>query len=193
MAEAASQSLRPTVQKYGGTSVGTTERMEAVARRVSQRVEHGERLVVVVSAMGKTTDTLVDLARSITKRPAGREYDMLLATGEMVSVALLAMALRELGHPAVGLTGAQAGMFTDDTFNRARITRIDTERIARELATGQVVIIAGFQGASPGQDFTTLGRGGSDTSAVALAAALHAERAEIYTDVDGVFSTDPPD
>ena len=191
MAEIASPSLRPTVQKYGGTSLGTTARIEAVARRVSQRVEQGERLVVVVSAMGNTTDTLVDLARSITKRPAGREYDMLLATGEMVSVALLAMSLRELGHPAVGLTGAQAGMFTDDTFNRARITRIDTERIEKELATGQVVIIAGFQGASPEQDFTTLGRGGSDTSAVALAAALHAERAEIYTDVDGVFSTDP--
>ncbi len=179
------------VQKYGGTSVGSTERLQNVARRVAQRVDAGGQLVVVVSAMGKTTDQLVALAREITPQPEGREYDMLLATGEMVSVALLAMALRQMGHPAIGLSGAQAGVYTDDSFNRARITRIDTDRIRVALGAGQIVIIAGFQGASPDQDVTTLGRGGSDTSAVALAAALGAEQAEIYTDVDGIFTTDP--
>lgn len=180
-----------TVQKYGGTSLGTSERLQHVAQRIAKRAAGETRVVAVVSAMGKTTDSLVALAREITPHPAGREYDMLLASGELVSAALLAMALQERGVPAIGLTGAQAGVFTDDTHNRARITRIETERIHSELAAGQVVIIAGFQGVSPGSDFTTLGRGGSDTSAVALAAALQAGRAEIYTDVDGVYSTDP--
>ena len=180
-----------TVQKYGGTSVGSSERLQHVARRIAQRAATGARTIAVVSAMGKTTDSLVALAREITSNPTGREYDMLLASGEIVSAALLAMALEELGVPAIGLTGAQAGVFTDETHNRARITRIETDRIQSELAAGQVVIIAGFQGISPGSDFTTLGRGGSDTSAVALAAALKAERAEIYTDVDGVYTTDP--
>jgi len=181
----------PIVQKYGGTSVGSPERLQHVARRIAKRVDAGDELVVVVSAMGKTTDELVALARQITPRAEGREYDMLLATGEIVSCALLAMAMRELGHPAIALTGAQAGVFTDETFNRARITKIDTTRILHELRRDHVVIIAGFQGLSPDADFTTLGRGGSDTSAVALAAALHADQTEIYTDVDGVFTTDP--
>ena len=183
--------MPPTVQKYGGTSVGSTERLKLVAQRIAARAAGGQELVVVVSAMGHTTDELVALAREFTSRTAGREYDMLLATGEIVSSALLAMALRELGQEAIALTGAQAGVRTDDTFNRARITGIDTQRIREELAQGRVVIIAGFQGISPEADFTTLGRGGSDTSAVALAAALAAAQVEIYTDVDGVFSTDP--
>ena len=183
--------MPPTVQKYGGTSVGSTERLKLVAQQISARAAGGQELVVVVSAMGHTTDELVALAREITPRRAGREYDMLLATGEIVSSALMAMALRELGQEAIALTGAQAGVRTDDTFNRARITGIDTHRIRAELAQGRVVIIAGFQGTSPEADFTTLGRGGSDTSAVALAAALDASHVEIYTDVDGVFSTDP--
>ena len=183
--------MPPTVQKYGGTSVGSTERLKLVAQQIAARAAGGQELVVVVSAMGHTTDELVALAHEITPRHTGREYDMLLATGEIVSSALLAMALRELGQEAIALTGAQAGVRTDDTFNRARITDIDTQRIRAELAQGRVVIIAGFQGISPEADFTTLGRGGSDTTAVALAAALDASQVEIYTDVDGVFSTDP--
>ena len=138
-----------TVQKYGGTSVGSSERLQNVARRIAERAGSGDHLVAVVSAMGKTTDSLVALAREITSNPAGREYDMLLASGEIVSAALLAMALEERGVPAIGLTGAQAGVFTDDTHNRARITRIETARIHQELDAGQVVIIAGFQGISP--------------------------------------------
>ena len=180
-----------SVQKYGGTSVGSTERLQHVAGRIAARAAGGDRIVAVVSAMGKTTDSLVALAGEITASPAGREYDMLLASGEIVSAALLAMAIEEHDVPAIALTGQQAGVFTDDTHTRARITRIETDRILTELGRGQVVIIAGFQGITPGSDFTTLGRGGSDTSAVALAAALHAVRAEIYTDVDGVYTTDP--
>ena len=179
------------VQKYGGTSVGSSERLQHVAERIAQRAATGAGVVAVVSAMGKTTDSLVALAREITDSPSGREYDMLLASGEIVSAALLAMALKARDVPAIALTGAQAGVFTDDTHNRARITRIETDRIMAELDAGLVVIIAGFQGISPDADFTTLGRGGSDTSAVALAAAVGAERAEIYTDVDGVYTTDP--
>lgn len=183
------------VQKYGGTSVGSVERLQAVAERIAQRAAQGQPMAVVVSAMGKTTDDLVALAQAISPRPPRREMDMLLATGEMVSSALLAMAvreqMREWGRGAIALTGAQAGVFTDDTFGRARIRNIDTERIEREFAAGNVVIIAGFQGASGAADFTTLGRGGSDTSAVALGAALNAQQVEIYTDVDGVYTTDP--
>lgn len=179
------------VQKYGGTSVGSVERLQAVAERIAQRAAQGQPMAVVVSAMGKTTDDLIALAQAISPRPPRREMDMLLATGEMVSSALLAMAVREQGRGAIALTGAQAGVFTDDTFGRARIRNIDTERIEREFAAGNVVIIAGFQGASGAADFTTLGRGGSDTSAVALGAALNAQQVEIYTDVDGVYTTDP--
>lgn len=179
------------VQKYGGTSVGSVERLQAVAERIAQRAAQGQPMAVVVSAMGKTTDELIALAQAISARPPRREMDMLLATGEMVSSALLAMAVREQGRGAIALTGAQAGVFTDDTFGRARIRNIDTERIEREFAAGNVVIIAGFQGASGAADFTTLGRGGSDTSAVALGAALNAQQVEIYTDVDGVYTTDP--
>ena len=183
--------MPPVVQKYGGSSVASPDHLLNVARRIAKRVDQGDECVVVVSAMGKTTDELVALAREITPRPSGREYDMLLATGEIVSTALLAMALREIGHPAIALTGAQAGVYTDETFGRARITAVDTTRVLRELHHDHIVIIAGFQGLSPEAEFTTLGRGGSDTSAVALAASLGAERAEIYTDVDGIFTTDP--
>ncbi len=182
---------RLCVQKYGGTSVADPDRLRAVGERIVRRLESVASAVVVVSAMGKTTDELINLAHQVTERPSSRELDMLLSTGEMVSSALLAMVLRELGHPAIGLTGAQAGVRTDSTFNRARITEIDTRRIEAELAHDQVVIIAGFQGITSEADVTTLGRGGSDTTAVALAAALGAKTAEIYTDVDGVYTTDP--
>ena len=183
--------MPPVVQKYGGSSVASPERLRHVARRIARRVDQGDECVVVVSAMGKTTDDLVALAAEITQHPSEREYDMLLATGEIVSSALLAMALREIGHPAIALTGAQAGVYTDETFGQARITAIDTTRVQAELQRDHIVIIAGFQGLSPEAEFTTLGRGGSDTSAVALAASLGADRAEIYTDVDGIFTTDP--
>ena len=183
--------VSPCVQKYGGSSIDGPDRLRAVGQRIVRRLASGERVVVVVSAMGKSTDELVALAHQVSARPDGRELDLLLSTGEMVSSALLAMALRELGHPAIGLTGAQAGVRTDATFNRARITDIDTRRIEAELACDQVVIIAGFQGITSESDVTTLGRGGSDTTAVALAAALGAKTAEIYTDVDGVYTTDP--
>ena len=183
--------MPPVVQKYGGSSVASPQHLRRVARRIAKRVDQGDECVVVVSAMGKTTDELVALAGEITQHPAEREYDMLLATGEIVSSALLAMALREIGHPAIALTGAQAGVYTDETFGRARITEIDTTRVQAELRRDHIVIIAGFQGLSPEAEFTTLGRGGSDTSAVALAASLDAAQAEIYTDVDGIFTTDP--
>lgn len=181
------------VQKYGGTSVGTVERIQAVARRVHQTVQAGHSLVVVVSAMGKTTDGLVKLAHEISAQPSRREMDMLLSTGEQVSIALLSMALQELGQPAVSLTGAQVGIVTEAAHTRARILSIETERMERHLSQGAVVVVAGFQGVSTGDDLeiTTLGRGGSDTSAVALAAALRAEKCEIYTDVPGILTADP--
>ena len=179
------------VQKYGGTSVGSVERLRNVARRVAARAAEGEQIAVVVSAMGKTTDELLSLAREVNPRPPRRETDLLMATGEMVSSALLTMALVELGCPAVALTGAQAGVFTDDTFGRARIRGIDTWRMEEEFAEGHVVVVAGFQGQSPQGDYATLGRGGSDTSAVALGAALRAKQVEIYTDVQGIYTTDP--
>ena len=181
------------VQKYGGTSVGTVERIQAVAQRVYQTVQQGNSLVVVVSAMGKSTDTLVNLARQITANPSDREMDMLLSTGEQVSIALLSMALQELGQPAVSLTGAQVGIVTEAAHSRARILQIKTNRIQKHLDKGEVVVVAGFQGMSYGKDLeiTTLGRGGSDTSAVALAASLKANRCEIYTDVPGILTTDP--
>ncbi|MGQ9869968.1 aspartate kinase [Leptodesmis sp.] len=181
------------VQKYGGTSVGTVERIQAVAQRVKRTVEAGNAVVVVVSAMGKTTDGLVKLASEISANPSRREMDMLLSTGEQVSIALLSMALQELGQPAISLTGAQVGIVTEAEYSRARILRIETDRLNRHLAQGEVVVVAGFQGISSTDDLeiTTLGRGGSDTSAVALAAALHADYCEIYTDVPGILTTDP--
>ncbi len=179
------------VQKYGGTSVGSVERLRKVAHRVAARAAEGERIAVVVSAMGKTTDELLSLAREVNPRPPRRETDLLMATGEMVSSALLTMALVERGCPAVALTGAQAGVFTDDTFGRARIRSIDTWRIEEEFNTSRVVVVAGFQGQSPQGDYVTLGRGGSDTSAVALGAALRASQVEICTDVQGIYTTDP--
>jgi aspartate kinase len=181
------------VQKYGGTSVGSVERIQAVAQRVKQTVAAGHSLVVVVSAMGKTTDGLVKLANAISASPSRREMDMLLSTGEQVSIALLSMALQEAGQPAVSLTGAQVGIVTEAHHTRARILNIEPDRIQRHLQQGEVVVVAGFQGISSTTDLeiTTLGRGGSDTSAVALAAALRADICEIYTDVPGILTADP--
>ncbi len=181
------------VQKYGGTSVGTVERIKAVAERVTKTVQQGNSLVVVVSAMGKSTDTLVGLAQAISTKPCRREMDMLLSTGEQVSIALLSMALHELGQPAISMTGAQVGIVTEAEHSRARILEINTERLKKNLAAGKVVVVAGFQGVSSREELeiTTLGRGGSDTSAVALAASLQADRCEIYTDVPGILTTDP--
>jgi aspartate kinase len=183
------------VQKFGGTSVADVERIQAVARRIARCREDGHELVIVVSAMGHTTDQLTVLARAISTNPPQREMDMLLATGEQVSIALLSMALHAEGVPAVSMTGTQAGIVTESAHGRARILEIRTERLQRLLAEGQVVVVAGFQGTSSGAggtpEITTLGRGGSDTSAVALAAALGADACEIYTDVPGVLTTDP--
>ena len=179
------------VQKYGGTSVGTVEKIKRVARRIVETKNAGNKVVVVVSAMGKTTDELVDLALAINPNPPSREMDVLLATGEQVSISLLAMAIQTIGHDVVSLTGAQCGIQTSDVHKRARISGIDTARIERELADEKIVIVAGFQGVDENRDITTLGRGGSDTSAVAIAAALEAKCCEIYTDVDGVYNADP--
>jgi aspartate kinase len=179
------------VQKYGGTSVGTIERILRAADRIIQYKQAGHDMVVVVSAMGKSTDVLVDMAKQIMPYPSEREMDMLLATGEQVSIALLAMALHQKGYDAISLTGWQAGIITESIHGKARIKRIDTERIFAELKRGRVVIVAGFQGISEEGEITTLGRGGSDTSAVALAASLKAEKCEIFTDVAGVFTADP--
>ncbi|MBF2009449.1 MAG: aspartate kinase [Chlorogloeopsis fritschii C42_A2020_084] len=181
------------VQKFGGTSVGSVERIQAVAQRVYKTVKAGNSIVVVVSAMGKTTDGLVKLAAEISKNPCRREMDMLLSTGEQVSIALMSMALQELGQPAISLTGAQVGIVTEAEHTRARILHIETERIERHIQEGKVVVVAGFQGISSTEklEITTLGRGGSDTSAVALAAALRANFCEIYTDVPGILTTDP--
>ena len=181
------------VQKYGGTSVGTVERIQAVAQRVLQTVKSGNGVVVVVSAMGKTTDGLVKLAHEISPSPNRREMDMLLSTGEQVTIALLSMALQEIGQPAISMTGAQVGIVTEAEHTRARILSITTDRLQRHLQDGRVVVVAGFQGISSLSDLeiTTLGRGGSDTSAVALAAALRADCCEIYTDVPGILTTDP--
>ncbi|MYE32142.1 MAG: aspartate kinase [Chloroflexi bacterium] len=179
------------VQKYGGSSVADAEKIQHVARRIFARHSAGDRVVAVVSAMGKRTDELIALTAQITSNPRPRELDMLMATGEAVSSTLLSMALHELGAEAISLSGPQAGIRTDAVFGRARISGIDTARMERELDRGQVVIVAGFQGASDDFDITTLGRGGSDTTAVALAAALNADRCEIYTDVAGIYTADP--
>lgn len=181
------------VQKYGGTSVGSAERIQAVAQRIKSTVQAGNSVVVVVSAMGKTTDALVKLAQEVSSRPCRREMDMLLSTGEQVTIAILTMALQEIGQPAISLTGAQVGIVTEADHTRARILQVSPDRLQRHLAEGKVIVVAGFQGISNTEELevTTLGRGGSDTSAVALAAALGADCCEIYTDVPGVLSTDP--
>jgi len=183
------------VQKFGGTSVGDPERIARCAARVKQRVDEGHKVVVVVSAMGHTTDELIALAGRVTKSPSRRELDMLMATGEQVSVSLVAMALESMGVPATSLTGGQAGITTDGVFGRARVAKVSRERLDRELTLGRVPVVCGFQGLSRDGEITTLGRGGSDTTAVALAAALqvaeHGGACEIFTDVDGVYTADP--
>ncbi len=179
------------VQKYGGSSVADAEKIKNVAQRVIRAKEGGNQVVVVVSAMGKTTDSLIELSRQVSTRPYKREMDMLLSTGEVVSCALMTMAIRSMGHKAISLTGAQAGIRTDSAHSQARITGINTRRMHRELDKDSILIIAGFQGIDKAMDITTLGRGGSDTTAVALAIALKAERCEIYTDVEGVYTADP--
>ena len=179
------------VQKYGGTSVTDAERIKNVARRIAQARDKGDRVVVVVSAMGDTTDELIELAYQLSKHPDRRELDVLLSTGEIVSSTLLTMALHDMGYQAISLSGAQAGIRTDATYSRARILKVEAKRVVRELEKGNIVIIAGFQGVTEEMDITTLGRGGSDTTAVALAASLGAEVCQIYTDVDGVYTADP--
>ena len=179
------------VQKFGGTSVKDRNRIFNVARIVMNTRNAGNDVVVVVSAQGDTTDDLIAKAAEITSDPSHREMDMLLATGEQISIALLTMALQELGVSAISLTGWQAGFNTDRAYSKARIKRLDTERVESELARNRVVVVAGFQGINRSDDITTLGRGGSDTSAVALAAALHADRCQIFTDVEGVYTADP--
>jgi aspartate kinase len=179
------------VQKYGGSSVADAEKIKNVARRIAAAREKGNEVVAVVSAMGDTTDELVELAYSVTDQPSEREFDVLLSTGEIVSSTLLAMALRAMGYEAISLSGAQAGIRTDAVYSRARIVGVDPERIVRELDRGRIVIVAGFQGVTEEMDTTTLGRGGSDTTAVALAVSLGAEACQIYTDVEGVYTADP--
>ncbi len=179
------------VQKFGGTSVGSAERIKNVARRVVETAEAGHQVCVVVSAMGKTTDELIDLAHELSPDPSRREMDMLLTAGERISMALLSIAIIELGHDAVSFTGSQAGILTDTVHGKARILEITPTRVVEALNDGKVAIVAGFQGVSTKKDVTTLGRGGSDATAVALAAALKADVCEVYTDVDGVYTSDP--
>lgn len=179
------------VHKYGGTSVGSPEKIKNVASKVKKVRDAGNNVVVIVSAMGHTTDELITLMNQITDSPSPREYDMLVSTGEQVSASLLAMALQEAGCPAVSLTGGQAGVKTEDIYKKARIKDIHLGRIEEELKAGKVVVITGFQGIDSKGDIITIGRGGSDTSAVAVAAALKADVCDIYTDVDGVYTTDP--
>ncbi|WP_195571178.1 aspartate kinase [Paenibacillus sp. 1001270B_150601_E10] len=179
------------VMKFGGSSVGDTERMKRVAKRIVEKKEEGHQCVVVVSAMGDTTDDLIDKSKMLCDAPPAREMDMLLTTGEQISVALLSMAIHSLGHDAISYTGWQAGFKTDDTHSKARILDIQPDRVKQALDNGKIVIVAGFQGMSDSGEITTLGRGGSDTTAVALAAAIEADVCEIYTDVDGIYSTDP--
>src|SRR3989339_807423 len=179
------------VHKYGGTSVGTPEKIKNVARRIKRVRDEGNNVVVIVSAMGHSTDELIDLMLKVTDSPDPREYDMLVSTGEQVSAALLAMALPGMGCPAVSLTGGQAGVMTEDIYKKARIKEIKLDRLKKELKSGKVVVITGFQGIDSKGDIITIGRGGSDTSAVAIAAALKADVCDIYTDVDGVYTTDP--
>ena len=179
------------VQKYGGTSVGGLDRIENVAKRVAKAREEGNDLVVVVSAMSGETNKLIDYAHHFSKNPSKREMDILLSSGERVTAALLAIALQEMGHKAIALTGRQAGIQTDNSHTYARIETINTHRIQKEIEDGNIVIVAGFQGINKNGEVTTLGRGGSDLSAVALAGALKADACEIYSDVDGIYTTDP--
>lgn len=179
------------VEKFGGTSVGSIERIKRVARKIVERKRKGNDMIVVVSAMGDTTDRLVELGHQINPFPPSREMDVLLSTGELISISLLAMAIETIGEQVISLTGAQCGIKTSDVHKRARIDEIDTSRIREELDQGKIVIVAGFQGVDENRDITTLGRGGSDTSAVAVASAIRADKCEIYTDVDGVFTADP--
>ncbi|MBZ4647178.1 MAG: aspartate kinase [Petroclostridium sp.] len=179
------------VQKFGGSSVANAERIFNVANRVIDTYKEGHSVVVVVSAQGDTTDELLEKAKEINENPSKREMDVLLSTGEQISIALLAMAIEKLGYPVISLTGWQIGMLTNSNHSNARIKTVDTERITRELDKKNIVIVAGFQGINKYDDITTLGRGGSDTTAVALAAALKADLCEIYTDVDGVYTADP--
>lgn len=179
------------VQKYGGTSVGSTERIRAVAKRVIETRMTYANVVVVVSAMGDTTDDLIKMAKEVSDHPSPREYDALISTGENISAAILAMAIQAQGVEAISLSGSQAGIYTENLYSKAKITKVDPARIMKELDEGKVVVVTGFQGINDISDITTIGRGGSDTSAVVLAAALGAPVCEIYTDVDGVYTTDP--
>ena len=179
------------VQKYGGSSVADAEKIKNVARRVAATKDRGDQVVVVVSAMGDTTDDLIKMAYQITERPDERELDVLLSTGEVVSSTLLAMALHKMGYQAISLSGAQAGIRTDSAYNRARILKVESKRVVKEMEKGNIVIVAGFQGVTDEMDVTTLGRGGSDTTAVALAASLGAKVCERYTDVEGIYTADP--
>ncbi len=183
--------MKTVVQKYGGSSVSTPDKLKAVAKKVLEAQAEGARVAVVVSAMGDTTDHFCDLARQVCRSPSSRELDLLMTAGERISSSLLTMAIQDLGGDAISLTGPQAGIITTDTHNRARILEIRPHRVQAELELGRVVVVAGFQGLSYRGEITTLGRGGSDTSAVALASALQAERCEIYSDVDGIYTSDP--
>tara|TARA_B100001123_G_C15301012_1_gene1021044 strand:+ start:1403 stop:2614 length:1212 start_codon:yes stop_codon:yes gene_type:complete len=179
------------VQKYGGSSVADTDHIREIAERIALASKNGTKMAIVVSAMGKTTNELLALANQISDVPEARELDSLLSTGEIVTASLMSICLNELGVPAISLTGAQAGIQTDETFGKARISSIDSNRIQQELENGKVVVVAGFQGITEESEITTLGRGGSDTTAVALAVSLNADRCEIYTDVDGIYTADP--
>ena len=179
------------VQKYGGTSLENRERMEAAARRMADLARQGHKVVAVVAAQGHTTDRMIAKAAELNRRGSAREMDAYLAAGEQMSAGLMTMAIGALGHPAVRLTGWQAGIHTDGVHGNARILSVDTERIQKELDRGRIVVVAGFQGIDPEGDITTLGRGGSDTTAVALAAYLKADKCQIFTDVDGVYDRDP--
>jgi aspartate kinase len=190
-AESPSLAAQTVVMKFGGTSVADAERITRAAQRIVQAKEAGKRVVAVLSARGQTTDELVSLAREVSHRPHPRELDMLLSTGERISCALTAMVINDLGHEAISLTGSQAGIVTDTSHTKARIVDVRADRIRATLDDGKIVLVAGFQGVSTSYDVTTLGRGGSDTTAVALAAALDADVCEIYTDVPGVFTADP--
>ncbi len=179
------------VQKFGGTSVGTVERIKNVAKRIKRAVDNGNKVVVVSSAMAGETDRLINLTKEVSKKPEPREYDVVVSTGEQVAIGLLAIALKDLGVDAVSLTGWQVPIFTDNVYTKARIKKIGIRRINKELEKGRVVVVAGFQGITENRNITTLGRGGSDTTAVALATALNADFCEIYTDVKGVYTADP--
>ena len=179
------------VQKFGGTSLADVEKIKNVANAVVREKKLGNDVIVVVSAMGHTTDNLIKLAHEISSKPSDREMDMLMSTGEQISIALLAMAIHELGYSAVSMTGAQVGILTEETHSRARIVDIKTEKLMEHINDGKIVIVAGFQGVTKEGEITTLGRGGSDTSAVAIAAKLQVERCDIYSDVEGIYTTDP--